>query len=283
MKYATKLMVVPYVPRIEVPQESKVLTLDDEIYDIINNKKLSVSDKVQLYNQTLLKYKDNLELYNNNDKIEQKNYIDTISSQFVDKVKKEINHEIKAESIKNEPIEKNEGIENNESIQENDTFFEDTYENNLQTDQELQAEKVVEKPIDKKPIDLGKFRKQGNSYYVGKSKLEFVELNLDVKGKQISYIVPKGWSSEGRLIKLQTDFPNGFNTKELSDYLYEKGVSEIEAYGNIAKATNMKSRNINDKFLEIAEKFKKQTGSGTKLKHLTKSTKKINWLYKKFF
>ena len=38
MKYANKLMVVPYVPRIENPAEKQIFTLDQEMESILNDK-----------------------------------------------------------------------------------------------------------------------------------------------------------------------------------------------------------------------------------------------------
>ena len=53
MKYANKLMVVPYVPRLENPQETKLFDLDDEMESILFDKTKSTCDKVKLYHQTL--------------------------------------------------------------------------------------------------------------------------------------------------------------------------------------------------------------------------------------
>jgi hypothetical protein len=55
MKFATKLMVVPFVKTIENPQDSKVNELDDEMTNILSSK-MSLDEKIKTYNQTLYKF-----------------------------------------------------------------------------------------------------------------------------------------------------------------------------------------------------------------------------------
>ena len=59
MKYATKLMVVPYVPRLENPQETQIFDLDKEMESILSDSSKSPCDKIKLFNQILMKYNDN--------------------------------------------------------------------------------------------------------------------------------------------------------------------------------------------------------------------------------
>jgi hypothetical protein len=61
MKFAEKLMVVPFVKKIEDPIDEHLLNLDDEISRILNNKKLSASEKTKKYNHHLSRFmnKDN--------------------------------------------------------------------------------------------------------------------------------------------------------------------------------------------------------------------------------
>lgn len=56
MKYATKLMVVPYVPKLENPSEKYLVDLDSEMSKVLNDKNLQIDQKVKLYNQTLQRF-----------------------------------------------------------------------------------------------------------------------------------------------------------------------------------------------------------------------------------
>jgi hypothetical protein len=58
MKYATKLMVVPFVKKIEDPETKYVNDLDDGMSEILNNKSLSVTDKISRYNDLLNKFNE---------------------------------------------------------------------------------------------------------------------------------------------------------------------------------------------------------------------------------
>ena len=58
-------MVVPFVPRInDYPKEKQILSIDQDIEEILKDKTKSADQKVHLYNQALLKYNDNLSRYN---------------------------------------------------------------------------------------------------------------------------------------------------------------------------------------------------------------------------
>ena len=61
MKYANKLMVVPYVPRLENPSETQIFSLDNEMELILHDKNKNVDEKVKMYNQILSKYMSTLE------------------------------------------------------------------------------------------------------------------------------------------------------------------------------------------------------------------------------
>jgi hypothetical protein len=54
-------MVVPYVHPFQDPEENKILQLDDEMHNVLTNKKLQLSEKMSLYRQTLTKF---LRMYN---------------------------------------------------------------------------------------------------------------------------------------------------------------------------------------------------------------------------
>ena len=48
MKYANKLMVVPYVPHIDNPTQTQIFTLDQEMEEILHDKGKNVDEKVKL-------------------------------------------------------------------------------------------------------------------------------------------------------------------------------------------------------------------------------------------
>lgn len=56
MKYGNKLMVVPFVNKLEKTSEKYLIDLDSEMTTIIHNKNLSIDDKVKMYNQTLQRF-----------------------------------------------------------------------------------------------------------------------------------------------------------------------------------------------------------------------------------
>ena len=56
MKYATKFMVVPYVPRLENSDEKFLTNLDSEMSRILTNQKMSTDEKVKMYNQALQRF-----------------------------------------------------------------------------------------------------------------------------------------------------------------------------------------------------------------------------------
>jgi len=93
MKYASKLMVVPYVPHIQSKEEHILHNIDEKRNQIIDNPNLSTSDKLKIYNQYSLKYKENLEKFNQNNKYEP-NFIDILTSQIVDKTYEKIKPEL---------------------------------------------------------------------------------------------------------------------------------------------------------------------------------------------
>jgi hypothetical protein len=66
MNEYTKFMVLPYIPKIENPQEKYLLKLDQEMFSILNNPKLNLTQKVVFYNRIISQYKDNIEFKRSN-------------------------------------------------------------------------------------------------------------------------------------------------------------------------------------------------------------------------
>ena len=56
MKFATKLMVVPYVNKLEDPVDKYLFDLDIEMSEILERKDISIEEKLSLYNQALQKF-----------------------------------------------------------------------------------------------------------------------------------------------------------------------------------------------------------------------------------
>jgi hypothetical protein len=63
MIHSKKMVVVPYIPPIPDPEESKILELDNEMTQILQNKTISLDLKLQRYNMVLVKF---LSLYKPN-------------------------------------------------------------------------------------------------------------------------------------------------------------------------------------------------------------------------
>lgn len=57
MKYATKLMVLPYMPKLENPEERYMFNLDAEMSKVLRNRKLSIDQKVKLYSSALERFR----------------------------------------------------------------------------------------------------------------------------------------------------------------------------------------------------------------------------------
>jgi hypothetical protein len=56
MKYANKLMMVPYTKILDDPEQAKMVELDTNMSSILADKNLQLDEKIKLYNQTLAKY-----------------------------------------------------------------------------------------------------------------------------------------------------------------------------------------------------------------------------------
>ena len=106
MKYASKLMVVPYVPTIENPEETHVYTVDRDMEDILHNPNITnEDDKIKLYYQALLKYRNVLDRYNMTNASSQNKSMEVFASQIADKMYDKLTKKTGAiEEIKQEPI-----------------------------------------------------------------------------------------------------------------------------------------------------------------------------------
>ena len=94
MKFANKLMVVPFVNKIENPTEKYLVDLDDQMSSILLQKNVSIDEKVKLYSQALQKY-----LVNYDNKYTGSKTIPPDNAEMINEIKEEF------AKIKNEPIE----------------------------------------------------------------------------------------------------------------------------------------------------------------------------------
>ena len=102
MKYANKLMVVPYVPRLENPSETQIFSLDNEMQQVLHDKNQHVDQKVKMYNQILSKYMSTLDNYKVSNAYRDEDNQGSFSSQIAEKTYSKIKPEI--ESLNIEPI-----------------------------------------------------------------------------------------------------------------------------------------------------------------------------------
>ena len=80
MKYATKLMVVPYQPRIDNPTQTHIFKLEEQMRSVMDDPSLKPDDKVKLYNQALGRYTKSVDDYNLSNATADSNYVNNMSS-----------------------------------------------------------------------------------------------------------------------------------------------------------------------------------------------------------
>ena len=59
MKYAKRMMVIPFVKKLENPSEKFLENLETEMTTILHTNNISVDEKIKLYNATLNRFKVN--------------------------------------------------------------------------------------------------------------------------------------------------------------------------------------------------------------------------------
>ena len=117
MKNAQKLMVVPYNYLYETPLKQYITNLDNEMSNILNEN-IPIDQKMKLYNNILIKYKENYDP----DVLEDNNQLKTINNLIaeVKQENKEIDDEIKDQynnlNIKLEKISEVEKVKKEKNI-----------------------------------------------------------------------------------------------------------------------------------------------------------------------
>lgn len=99
MKYAKKYMVVPYIKKLENPDEKYVSDLDRDIGDVLTDSSKSIDEKVKLYNVALEKFKLN---YDRNPQSEESKALSKISS-HLDSFMTELNNNKNIKEENHEP------------------------------------------------------------------------------------------------------------------------------------------------------------------------------------
>jgi hypothetical protein len=94
-------MIVPYVPLIQSTEEKKLNELENKRASIIEDKSLNKCQKLDLYNQTNIEYKDYLNKFDLNKEKPQADFIDILTSKIVDQMYQKLKPELNL--IKSEP------------------------------------------------------------------------------------------------------------------------------------------------------------------------------------
>ena len=300
MKYAHKLMVVPYVPRIENPAETQIFTLDEEMESILSDKTKSIDDKIKLYNQTLSKYNKTLENFNLSNAAQNDNYVETMASQVADKTYSKFKPDI--DNLKNKQTQKiitkkifrigpglttkkrrvKQEAASNEELYK--TMNEDLYKtaiddpNNELSENDDEEEDEDENNIEPKTSILNSALKNDTfSEDISKKKVtiatseteKLFEVKTSSNGKQ--YIVPPR-ITEDAFVRMQEAAPNGVNTDDIIKHMKSEG--KIELFKKVkSQIPQLASRERNNFFISINKEFKLQDGQGLK----------SQWAFKKFF
>ena len=284
MKYANKLMVVPYVPRLESnPQEAQILDIDKEMGSILHDQTKNTDQKVKLYNQALVKFNDNLNRYKlvNEERQDQSSQVfsDLITSKVYEKIQPDleiikqipgtmmIQKNIKIEPFKKEkrPLVKPK-VFIKEVKKEEDLMTEDE-ENLNATNDELHTttNPTTSKDL-RDPPQLEKINRTRN-VVVDYSKKNYLTTDDNL------YIYPE-FGFEKRFEDMKKKFPQGFDVVSFKNYLTTNEARKIfNDAAALSETPNVKTRKVNEAFIIMAEKFAlKQEGKGIK-----------KWTFKNFF
>ena len=282
MKYANKLMVVPYVPHIDNPTQTQIFTLDQEMEEILYDKGKNVDEKVKLYNQALNKYNKAVENFNTANASADMDYVDTFSSQLADKMYSKIKPDIETlkepyvtQSIKNEPRQSNKKrtrVKLNKTVNEkfdttksemNDSSFDLADANSVFFDDQLENAQTSKKTVT--IASPSKFYKNEEKPY-----------KIFTAENKAQYVVPVG-ITDTRLKELQELAPNGVDVERAMKYMNTEGERIInEELAQKSGQANIQTRARNTYYIEMNKKFlKEQEGKG--LSHAK------TWNFKKFF
>lgn len=278
-------MVVPYVPRLESnAQEAQILDIDREMGSILHDQTKNTDQKVKLYNQALVKYNDNLNRYKlvNEERQDQSSqeFSDLITSKVYEKIQpdleiiKQIPGTTMIKNIKLEPLKKDkrrslvkpktikkEIKKEEELMTEDDENLNVTMDDLYTTTNQTPSKELREPPPLEKPNRV-------KNIIIDHSKKNFLTTDDN------KYIYPENGFEDKRLADLKKKFPQGLNVDSFKNYLLSNEARKIfRDAAAMSDAPNVKTRRVNDAFIQMAEKFAlKQEGKGLK-----------KWTFKNFF
>ena len=295
MKYATKMMVVPYVPQILDSDKKFVTDLDIQREELLKNKELNTSDKVNLYNNLNLRYLESLNNYKNKTGETKPEFFEILANEIATKTSELIKDQIsviKSNQINNTKLKKKvpkqqivtqtkiEADDSNETLNLNETFL----NNDLKEDQKdineenhngietnLQEEKKVNNETENLYKDIT-FLKDNAIQFDDYSS--FKPTYERINGLDFIYI--KNYKDE-----VLGMCPNGIDLNGLAQYMKKEGNATLESSYKSGSSNSTKGKLRNQKFLQILGRFKNQSAKGIIKKKINKPKKK--WLTKKFF
>jgi hypothetical protein len=249
MKFATKFMVVPYAPKLENPAETQIFDLDEEMEKILFDKNKNISDKVKLYNQALMSYKNKLDNYR------ERNYDKLSTVQNIGPVYNSIpNSQETFQNNYEEEIKQKEP----EKIKVDESF--------LFSDDETIS----------KAQNLPKSSKESNLIF---DKL--VSRKTIIDGTEYTYLVNEKMT-DLKFKELIKRHNKPISSDVLLDYMNREGYKELQSTYESSNHSSTKTAKLNDKFIEIYGKIKtknkatdkniedsglEQTGNGWKFKN----------------
>ena len=303
MKYAHKLMVVPYIPRIENPVEIQIFTLDQQMESVLNDRAKTIDDKIKLYNQILMKYNTTLQNFNLSNKPEQLNYVDTLSSQVAEKmyskikpdldsinekepekiITKRIFH-IRPKNTNKRRIKKDRMNEDFNKTAFNEELYRTAYDNTKlemsdDDDEEVEVPQTTNAPyktysfLDVKTPEESDESSNKKVTITTDDTADLYMIKTSANNKQ--YIVPPK-ITEDAFNRMQEAAPNGVLLEDIIKYLKKDGRIDLKQTLQ-SDRPNLISKQRNNFFIQLNKKFKQQDGEGLKNK------KKKHWTFKSFF
>ena len=285
MKYANKLMVVPYVPSIENPNENQIFDLDKEMELILHDKTKTIDEKVKLYNQQLSKYIKTVDQYNLSKAKDQENYVDLFSSKIADKIKtepeieqpkvKKVKVEAKAEPKIDifEPKVQTRAKKVKANLVEPSTPVTSKAVPQIEPLKRKEALRKIEQPIIEQDKVEEEFKPANVLYTYSK---EIPELNFKVlENDQQKFLIPLDMKPAS-IEKLQKTYPDGINVEKFDEYMRTKGAAELEEIMSNEVQKNSAIIKRNNWLIKTAEKFKID-------KNIVGKGLKRNWIFKNFF
>jgi len=280
MKFASKFVVVPYMPQITNEAEEQITSLDEKMSLILHDPNLPVDVKVKLYNKTLSEYNQSMTNYNLTVANQTQNTLAEQSSRIVNQMVEKLQPEF--DNLKTKPVKdfkfKKVSLVKKPIASEKMDDFEDA------------AEEIPPPSITTTPT--ASTTETPSPKISSKLSLEFKEMD--------GFYVPKSFSVK-RIKELNDNVSKKYTKEQIEAHLTKTGYKNIndklKALGSSATKTQQ-SAAINKAFIDEMKEMVKM-GMGQKhikhkKHHINKSNKKhhisgghkentINWKFKNFF